>query len=194
MSHLEAITIHAERPGELARFWSALLDLPIDPADAVALEEETLGETEAVLLGRRDGLHVWLSPAGELPPPGARIHLDIGLGGPADLDRLAELGAVPRWDDPAGRWRVFADPEGNLFCAVVPRGVSTGPPETLPDSPAADPERSEEDVPSSFCSSATSRRSKRSTPRCPATDGSSTTTSKPATSSPPVPRTRAPAA
>ncbi|MGN6250279.1 MAG: VOC family protein [Marmoricola sp.] len=145
MSHLEAITIHAERPGELARFWSALLDLPIDPADAVALEEGTLGDSEAVLLGRRDGLHVWLSPAEELPLPGARVHLDIGLDGPGDLDRLADLGAVPRWDDPAGRWRVFADPEGNLFCAVVPRESSTGPAEPLPDSPVAAPAPGEKD-------------------------------------------------
>ncbi len=119
MPRLDAITIHSRQPAELARFWSALLDLPIDPVDAAAIEQGTLGEREAVLLGRRDGLHVWLSPADELSPPGGRIHLDVGLDGPADLDRLIDLGATPRWNDPAGRWRVFADPEENLFCAVT---------------------------------------------------------------------------
>lgn len=119
MPHLDAIVIHSRRPGELARFWSALLGLAIDPADAAAIEQGTLGESESVLLGRRDALHVWVSPAEELSPPGGRVHLDVRLDGPADLDRLARLGAVSRWDDPRGRWRVYADPEGNLFCAVT---------------------------------------------------------------------------
>jgi hypothetical protein len=117
--HLDAITIHCQRPSELARFWSELLDLPIDPYDARAIEQGTLGETEAVLLGRRDALHVWVSPAEELAPSGGRVHLDVALDRPSDLDRLAELGAEPRWHDPRGRWRVYADPEGNLFCAIT---------------------------------------------------------------------------
>ena len=119
MPHLEAITIHSRYPGQLAGFWAAVLDLPIDPADATAIEQGTLGATEAVLLGRRGDLHVWVSPADELAPVGGRVHLDVHLDGPADLDRLAELGAVHQWDDPRRRWRVFADPEGNLFCAVT---------------------------------------------------------------------------
>jgi hypothetical protein len=119
MPHLEAVTIHSRRPSELAPFWSALLGLPIDPADAVAIERDTLAESESVLLGRRDALHVWVSPAEVLSPPGGRVHLDVRLDGPTDLDRLSALGAVPRWEDPQGRWRVYADPEGNLFCAVT---------------------------------------------------------------------------
>ncbi len=119
MPHLDAITIHSRRPSELARFWSELLDLPIDPSDARAIDQGTLGETEAVLLGRRDALHVWVSPAEELAPAGGRVHLDVVLDGPADLERLAGLGAEPRWHDSGGRWRVYADPEGNLFCAIT---------------------------------------------------------------------------
>ena len=119
MPHLDAITVHSRRPSELARFWSELLDLPIDASDARAIAQGTLGETEAVLLGSRDALHVWVSPVDDLPPPGGRVHLEIALDGPADLARLAELGAEPRWHDPRGRWRVYADPEGNLFCAVT---------------------------------------------------------------------------
>jgi hypothetical protein len=118
--HLEAVTIHSRRPSELALFWSALLDLPVDPADVSAIERGTLGESESVLLGRRDGLHVWISPAEELAPAGGRVHLDVRMDGPADLDRLVELGAVPQSDDPGGRWRVYADPEGNVFCALTP--------------------------------------------------------------------------
>jgi hypothetical protein len=119
MPHLEAVVIHSRRPSELAAFWSALLDLPIDPADLAAIERGTLGEGESVLLGRRDALHVWVSPAEQISSPGGRVHLDVRLDGPDDLDRLAGLGAVPQWDDPDGRWRVYADPDGNLFCAVT---------------------------------------------------------------------------
>lgn len=119
MPRLEAVTIHSQRPSELAPFWSALLGLAIDPADAAAIERGSLDESESVLLGCRDALHVWVSPAAELADPGGRVHLEVRLDGPAELDRLLDLGAVPRWDDAEGRWRVFADPEGNLFCALT---------------------------------------------------------------------------
>lgn len=119
MPHLDAVVIHSRRPDELAPFWSALLGLPIDPADASAIARGTLGASESVLLGRRDGLHVWVSPAQELAPAGGRVHLDVWLDEPADRDRLVALGAIPQWDDPSGRWRVYADPEGNLFCGVM---------------------------------------------------------------------------
>jgi len=116
--HLEAITIHARQPARLAEFWSAVLDLPIDPADVSAIAEGTLADDESVLLGRRDGLHVWISPADDLPPAGGRLHLDVRLDATFGADRLIELGAVHDRDDPQGRWTVFTDPEGNRFCAV----------------------------------------------------------------------------
>ena len=84
-----------------------------------AAPRASIAESESVLLGRRDALHVWVSPAEELAPVGGRVHLDVRLDRPADLDRLAALGAVPCWQDPQGRWRVYADAEGNLFCAVT---------------------------------------------------------------------------
>jgi hypothetical protein len=124
MSRLEAITILSRRPAALATFWSAVLNLPIDPEDAAAIAHGTLGESEAVLLGRRDGQHVWVSPAEELSLPGGRVHLEVRLDGRDDLDRLTALGALPHWQDPRRRWQVFADPEGNLFCALTPWAVS----------------------------------------------------------------------
>ncbi|WP_440303673.1 VOC family protein [Intrasporangium sp.] len=82
MPHLEAITIHTRKPAELAQFWSAALGLAIDPADLDAIADGTLRAHQSVLLGRRDGLHVWVSPAGELPSLGGRIHLDVRLDDP----------------------------------------------------------------------------------------------------------------
>jgi len=101
-------------------FWSPVLGLPIDPGDVVAIANRTLAADESVLLGSRDGLHVWISPAEELAPTGGRVHLDVRLDPTWDAGRLVELGATHVWDDPHGRWTVYADPEGNRFCAVPP--------------------------------------------------------------------------
>jgi hypothetical protein len=116
--HLEAVTIHARRPAELAGFWSSVLGLPIDPADETAIAAGSLGSHESVLLGRRDGLHVWVSPADELPDTGGRVHLDIRLDADLDPQGLEGLGATLVWEEPRGRWSVYTDPEGNRFCAV----------------------------------------------------------------------------
>ena len=63
---------------------------------------------------------MWLTPAGDLPPVPGRVHLDVRLGPGEDRSQLTALGATWQWDDPRGRWSVFADPEGNLFCALPP--------------------------------------------------------------------------
>ena len=118
---MEAIVIHCRQPAALAKFYSAALGLPIDPQDVAAIAAGTLGEAESVLLGRRDSLHVWLSPVSDLEPAPGRIHVDVRLDAPGDLERLIALGATRQWDDPEGRWTVLADPEGNLLCAFHSR-------------------------------------------------------------------------
>jgi hypothetical protein len=120
--HLEAITIHASRPAELAPFWSLALGLPIDPADVAAIADGTLGDHESVLLGQRDGLHIWVSPADELPQLGGRVHLDVRLDEDLGSQDLLDAGATLVWDEPQGRWSVYTDPEGNRFCAVPATG------------------------------------------------------------------------
>ena len=126
MAHLEAITIHAHEPARLAEFWSVLLGLPIDPADAEAIVAGTLQPGVSVLLGDRAGLHVWVSPADELAPVGGRVHLDVRLDPGQDDDLLRRLGATHTWTDPQGRWTVWTDPEGNRFCAVPPPPTREG--------------------------------------------------------------------
>ncbi|HEU5417618.1 MAG TPA: VOC family protein [Streptosporangiaceae bacterium] len=120
MPHLEAIVIHCREPGALAGFYAEALGLPVHPGDVAAIEAGTLGENESVLLGSRDGLHVWLTPVRELEPAPGRVHLDVRLDAAGDLDRLIALGATRQREGPAGRWTVLADPQGNLFCAVYP--------------------------------------------------------------------------
>jgi hypothetical protein len=117
---LEAIVINCREPATLAGFYAELLGLAVSPQDAAAIAAGTLGEDESVLLGSRDGLHVWLTPVRDLPPLPGRIHLDVRMHAGEDLGQLTALGATWQWDDPRGRWTVLADPEGNLFCAIPP--------------------------------------------------------------------------
>jgi catechol-2,3-dioxygenase len=117
---LEAIVINCREPAALASFYAELLGLAVSPEDAAAITAGTLGEDESVLLGSRDSLHVWLTPVGDQPPVPGRVHLDVRLDSGEDLGQLTALGATWQWDDLRGRWTVFADPEGNLFCAIPP--------------------------------------------------------------------------
>ncbi len=117
---LEAIVINCTAPAALALFYSQLLGMPVDPVDAAAIGTGTLGADEPVLLGSRDGLHVWLTPVSDLQPAPGRVHLDVRLDAAEDIERVIALGATWRWDDPQRRWTVLADPEGNLFCALYP--------------------------------------------------------------------------
>jgi len=119
---LEAIVIHCQNPGALARFYAEALGLPVSPDDDAAIAAGTLREDESVLLGSRDALHVWLTPVRDPEPAPGRIHLDVRLDDVSDLSKLIALGATRQWDDPKGRWTVLADPQGNLFCAVHPQG------------------------------------------------------------------------
>ena len=118
MAILAALTLYAREPAKLAAFWSKVLDLPIDPGDEAAIAAGALAPGEAVLLGPRDDFHLWISPADEMPPAHGRIHFEVQLGAHTDSELLRQLGATREWTEPAGGWIVYADPEGNRFCAI----------------------------------------------------------------------------
>ncbi|TDD23792.1 VOC family protein [Kribbella turkmenica] len=124
MPKIHSIVIHCHDPYLLAPFWSMATGLPVHPDDVKALAAHTLEEDESVLLGSRDGLHVWITPAEELKPPG-RIHLDV-TGADGELRTLLKAGATVARELP--HWTVLSDPEGNEFCfvpAVAHSGSST---------------------------------------------------------------------
>jgi Glyoxalase-like domain len=54
-----------------------------------------------------------------------RVHVDINLPDRAEMERLQRLGAraLREIRDAEGRllWSIMADPEGNEFCAFLPR-------------------------------------------------------------------------
>lgn len=88
MPQLEVIVNHCRQPATLARFYAEALGLPVSPDDDAAITAGTLGQDESVLLGPRDDLHVWLTPARELEPAPSRIHLDVRLDAASDLGVL----------------------------------------------------------------------------------------------------------
>jgi len=117
MPHIRSIVIHCKDPYVLAPFWSLVSGLPIHPEDAESLRTRSLAIDESVLLGSRDGIHIWITPAIKLLEPG-RMHLDIGC---TEDERAAFLDAGATIVREAGDWTVVTDPEGNEFC-IVPVG------------------------------------------------------------------------
>ncbi|MFI6679714.1 VOC family protein [Kribbella sp. NPDC050470] len=124
MPRIQSVVIHCRDPYLLAPFWSLATGLPIHPDDVKSLSSHSLEDDESVLLGAREGFHVWITPAEELKPAG-RIHLDV-TGADDDLRSLLKAGAAVVRELP--HWTVLSDPEGNEFCfvpAVAHSGSST---------------------------------------------------------------------
>jgi hypothetical protein len=129
-TRLVHLVVDAIQPGPLAQFWADALGWE------VAADED--GEFDVWPAGYRYpdpvALPLVFAPVPEPKTGKNRVHLDLASEShehhAAQVRRLLELGAVPidigQGDVP---WRVLADPEGNEFCVLEPRGVyrDTGP-------------------------------------------------------------------
>ncbi len=114
---IETVTVDAEDPVSLARFWSEVLDWE--------WREDEDGD-------------VWVEPGREHPDRGRvrpllflevlesksvknRLHLDLMPDDQeVEVERLRDLGAIPVSVGQSGEedWVVLADPEGNEFCIL----------------------------------------------------------------------------
>jgi predicted enzyme related to lactoylglutathione lyase len=108
------VTVDAARPATIARFWSALLDWPIE-----------LDEDEEVYL---DGTAMGIAfvPVPEPKTAKNRVHLDLAsatLDEQAQLVVRAEKLGAKQIDIGQGspKFVVLADPDGNEFCVLEPR-------------------------------------------------------------------------
>jgi hypothetical protein len=99
----------------VAEFWCAVLGW-------VVLEEAE----DVVSIGPANGSWPTIDVCGV--PEGKtvknRLHFDIradGVGRPAELQRLLDLGAKPVdvGQEPDASWAVLTDPEGNEFCLLA---------------------------------------------------------------------------
>lgn len=118
------VVIDSTDPQRLARFWADVLgyDVVEDSPGWVVTQHPNGGSPLLVCQGINS--HV---QHGAKTPQGNKFHLDVGLGldRTADqvrafMERLEQIGArrVERVDAPGQdvHW-VWADPEGNVFCA-----------------------------------------------------------------------------
>ena len=119
MGHLRSVVIFCQDPYVMAPFWAEALGMPPVDEDVTSLAERSLAPGESVLLRAAGNPDVWVTPVDRLDPPGNRLHLDVDVDA-GDVERLLAAGATYVRDET--EWTVLADPEGNQFCAVWPRG------------------------------------------------------------------------
>jgi len=120
--HFHVVALDCPEPLELARFYSALTGLEVEPLGDVAPEEVTWIEllndekpTIAFQQVERFVAPTW--PDGPLPQ---QLHLDFYVG---DLDagerHALSLGATKTEFQPGITFRVYLDPVGHPFCLVL---------------------------------------------------------------------------
>ena len=116
IARLQLTAIDTPDPHGLARFYSALVGLPV-----AAGSDDDWVELDA---GGAATLAFQLAPARRAPAwpqEGAlHFHLDLEVG---DLDvgeaAVLEAGATKTETQPGETFRVFLDPDGNPFCLVL---------------------------------------------------------------------------
>lgn len=113
---LAAVTVDCRNAAEIAAFWSAVFDIPIDTAPPGASQF-------FASIGRDDpsagGPTMLFIQVPEDKTVKNRTHLDLAADDPAaEIERLVALGATPihEKDEWGHRWTTLADPEGNEFC------------------------------------------------------------------------------
>jgi predicted enzyme related to lactoylglutathione lyase len=119
-SRLRDICFDCTDAHRIARFWADVLGYTIRPP-----EPEAAPEVSIALDPPAGGMRIWCNQVPEPKVVKNRIHIDINLPDAAEVERLQRLGAriLQEIRDAAGglKWTIMADPEGNEFCAFLPR-------------------------------------------------------------------------
>ncbi len=101
----------------LARFWSAVLERPLDERSTEYFA--SIGGTDA----ERTEPAWYFARVPEAKQAKNRVHVDVTSPDPDAVQRLVALGAtvVGQHEVPGGRhrWTVMRDPEGNEFCIAA---------------------------------------------------------------------------
>ena len=119
-SRLRDICFDCTDAPRVARFWADVLGYTIRP-----FEPEDTQDVSIALDPPPGGMRIWCNQVPEPKVVKNRVHIDINLPDAAEMERLQRLGAriLEEIRDPAGglKWTIMADPEGNEFCAFLPR-------------------------------------------------------------------------
>lgn len=125
MTRLDSITIDAQHPAALARFWAAALEgyavRPYDDAEIARLAALGLTpETDPTVMVDGPGPTLCFQKMPGRTADRNRWHLDLrGASRLEEVARLCDLGASVR--ETRERWTTLLDPEGNPFCVLDPR-------------------------------------------------------------------------
>jgi hypothetical protein len=125
MSRIDSITVDAQHPASLARFWAAALEgyavRAYDEAEIARLAD--LGftpETDPSVMVDGPGPTLCFQKMPGRTKGRNRWHLDlVGARREAEVERLRALGARVR--DVHDGWTTLLDPEDNPFCVLDPR-------------------------------------------------------------------------
>jgi hypothetical protein len=107
---LATVVFDCGNAAELARFWSAVLDRPVDPGASADY---------AGLGGERPTWMFNKVPEGKVVKN--RVHVDLASATwAAEVERLVALGAtrLKEYHQDGSHWITLADPEGNEFDLV----------------------------------------------------------------------------
>jgi len=115
IARFPSLVIDCPEPGELARFYGAMLDWKVDASPDWAEARAEYGQ--CVCFQRVDSYTPPRWPTQEAPQ---QMHLDVVVD---DLDTaeasVLELGATRHDHQPGTTFRVFLDPAGHPFCLCV---------------------------------------------------------------------------
>jgi hypothetical protein len=127
MSQIDSITVDADHPASLARFWAAALK----GYEVRAYDEPEVARLAALGLTPETDPTVMVDGPGPTlcfqKMPGRtrgrnRWHLDLrGASRDVEVARLCALGATVR--EVRDGWTTLLDPEGNPFCVLDPRAA-----------------------------------------------------------------------
>lgn len=130
MSRIDSITVDAQHPAALARFWAATLEgyavRAYDEAEIARLAALGLTpETDPTVMVDGPGPTLCFQKMPGRTSGRNRWHLDLeGAPREAEVERLRALGAQVR--DVHEGWTTLLDPEGNPFCVLDPRDTRDG--------------------------------------------------------------------
>ena len=115
IARFPVVAIDCPDPGELARFYGAILDWPVDVDDDGSWAHiHHPDQTAMIGFQRVDGYRAPQWPGQDAPQ---QMHLDVDVD---DLDEgeaaVVALGAVKHEHQPGETFRVFLDPAGHPFC------------------------------------------------------------------------------
>jgi predicted enzyme related to lactoylglutathione lyase len=110
---LYAVTFDCADAAELARFWSAVLERPVDEGASPDVASIALGDQQP---------HWYFMKVPEGKTVKNRVHADLVTTDlPAEVQRIVALGATEQadYDEGGYQWATLLDPEGNEFDVVT---------------------------------------------------------------------------